>query len=453
MPVVLTRPHPIRTYAGEKSSNPFAIGDPARPLRVAIDRSSAISGRALDLVLELATSGHVEMWSTANEGLDASVGLGVGPSAGDSIPVTIQFRDGSSSLSGIWPKEQWERDIDEHANRTTQPRSTLEPRFLAAAALMDRVDGLITGDLDFGPASGLASRANPITPEAACALIGLVTRLRGDFIGSPVSRSLLYFLVTRGVLPEGWRWFSACVASSHATTDDFLLNVGQSGHERIARAMVSRDRCLMHSFAGKGDTASEDAAYYFDVELLMLSSALDAVAQVAHVAHSVKDDPWNVGWRRGRWRKALKKAAKPLWAMTEPGTSERDAIELVALLRNTIHGEGMRKIGVRGPGLVDDQLAISSAVATRLEPVVDRVGGADAWGFTLGQYPRLSPAPFAQRIVPLVAEAMNSLMRATEVERLPGADPPTLLSGPPITDDLFRRDLTDRLLLLTGLAP
>ena len=41
-----------------------------------------------------------------------------------------------------------------------------------------------------------------------------------------------------------------------------MINVGQSGLERMARAVVSRDRCLGHDFDGKGDMAAEDAAYY-----------------------------------------------------------------------------------------------------------------------------------------------------------------------------------------------
>jgi hypothetical protein len=453
MAVVLSRLHPIRTYGRATQTDAFAIRGPTRPLRIAIDRSSAPAGPALDLVLELAAAGHAELWSTEDEGVDATVNIGVGPSADNSIPVCIQHRDGRQTLLGIWPKAQWERHIEQHVTTTGQPRAIVEPRFLAAAALMDRVDALVVGDLDFGHASGLASHANPMSPEGACALIGLVARLKDDFTVARVSRSFFHFLVARALLPAGWRWFSACVASSHATTDDFVLNVGQSGHERLARAFVSRDRCLGHDLGGHGSSAADEVAYYFDVELLMLSSALDAVAHVAHVAHSVDEDVRSVGWRRGRWRHALKKVAPPLWGMTEYETPERDAIELVALLRNTIHGAGMQQIAVGGTGSIGNQLAISANVAEELLPIVDRHGGASAWGLTPGPYPRLVPAPFAQRIVPLVARAMNTLMSATEVDRLLGVNASTLLSEPPITQDLFRPDLTERLLLLAGLAP
>jgi hypothetical protein len=48
---------------------------------------------------------------------------------------------------------------------------------------------------------------------------------------------------------------------------------------------------------------------------------------------------------------------------------------------------------------------------------------------------------------------MNSLMRLTEVERLAGVDAAELMTGPPVTDELFHPDLIKRLLLLTGLGP
>jgi len=371
----------------------------------------------------------------------------------NSIPVTTEYSDGRRSLGGIWPSDQWTRFIDEYTARSGAARSAVEGRFLVAAALMDRVDGLVVGDLDFGTAATFAARANPMTPETACALVGLAARLRTDFSIAPVPRSLFHFLVARGLLVEGWRWFAACAASSHATNDDTMINVGQSGLERMARAVVSRDRCIGHDFNGKGDMAAEDAAYYFDVELLMLSSALDSVARVAHVAHVVKGETYSVGWRREKgWRKALKKAAPKLWAETEPGTLARDAIELVAVLRNTIHGEGMRKITVGTESSLDNQLEIAQSDATALDAILSRHGGSGEWGLTPGSHARLQPAPYAQQIVPLVAQAMNSLMRLTEVERLPGVDSAALMTGPPVADELFRSDLTERLLLLTGLA-
>jgi hypothetical protein len=65
---------------------------------------------------------------------------------------------------------------------------------------------------------------------------------------------------------------------------------------------------------------------------------------------------------------------------------------------------------------------------------------------------RLQAAPYAQQIVPLVAQAMNSLIRLTEVERLAGVDAAELMTGPPVSEELFHPDLTKRLLLLTCLA-
>jgi hypothetical protein len=48
---------------------------------------------------------------------------------------------------------------------------------------------------------------------------------------------------------------------------------------------------------------------------------------------------------------------------------------------------------------------------------------------------------------------MNELMCATEVERLPDTDPSDFLTGPPASGEMFQPVVTERLLLLTGLAP
>jgi hypothetical protein len=453
MAVVLPRIHPLRgDRLGAGLAGAMRAGRTSRPLRVALDRSSVVAGPALDLVLELGREGLAEIWSTEPEGVDATISIETRSASDDSIPVFIDHRNGRRTWARVWPMHQWERDIEAHATTTGQTRAVVEARFLVAAALMDRVDALIVGDLDFGRASRLAAQANPMSPETACALLGLVARLNEDFTIAPVSRTFFYLLLARGLLPAGWRWFSACVNSSHETGDDFLLNVGQSGHERVGRAIMSRDRCLGNAL----DLTSADAeetAYYFDAELLMLSSALDSVAQVAHVAHAVHEDARNVGWRRARWRKALRRSANALWLMTEPATPERDAIDLVALLRNTIHGEGMRVVTVGGREPARSQLTISSEVASALASILDRHGGASAWGLVPGVYPLLDPSPFAQRIVPLVAQSMNALMAGTEVERLTGAARQRLLHGPPDTNEIFRPDLTHRLLLLAGLTP
>jgi hypothetical protein len=451
MTVVLNRLNPIRHYGAGKPDSPFASDELRRPLRLAIDRSSAPGGPALDLVLELGRDGFIELWSTEDEGLDATVLIGVGPADKDTIPVSTKDKDGSGLLSGISPKRQWDRQIDEHAAKTGLPRDAVAARFLAAGALMDRVDGLIVGDVDFGPTGFLAAKANPLTPEAACALTGLVARVHGEYDAiTPVGRDFFHLLATRGMLPESWRWWSACVSST--SNHDYLMNVGQSVQERAGRAIVSRDRCLSSVFGGSAD-AGEEAAYYFDVGLLMLSSALDGTAHVAHVAHAVKGKKYDVGWRRKQWRKDLKKSAKPLWTLTELGTPERDAIELVALLRNTIHGEGMRKVGVGGMGPRHSQLAISPEIAADLQPIIERHGGLDAWGVSVTPFQLVAPEIFVQQIVPLVVQALNSIMRVTEVELIPGANPATLLHGPPVTEELFKPALTQRLLLLAGLTP
>jgi hypothetical protein len=446
--VVLNRPAPIGVRP-DREKSPVGAADRRRELVVAIDRSSVRSSAAVDLIIELASAGHAELWTTGSDDADMTVNIGVGYADPDSIPVTNTRRGGGGSYTAIWPKVQWETDIAEHVEQTGEPISAVRGRFLAAAALLDEVDALVVADVDFGGAQSLAKRANPMLPEDACALLGLVLRLRGQS-GAPIPFNEFQFLVSRALLPAGWRWFSACLQSSRAGGDEATSHIAQSAFERVARALLSRDRCLEATLWGHGRGAADSAAYYFDVELLMLSSGLDSIAQVGHQAHSVPGDLHSVGWRRKEWRRNLAKAAPALWSASELNSPARDAIEIVALLRNTIHGEGMRQVAVQASTGIEGHLGVSKAIAARLEPTLERHGGAAAWGLRTGDSSLIAPAPFCQRLLPMVTTAMDELMALTDVERLAGVQPASLMTAGP-SDGWFDPTITSRILLLAGL--
>lgn len=450
MSVLLGRLHPIRTYAQPERDTPFDSRHAHRPVRVAIDREFVRDRPAVDLLVELSSQGYVELWSTRDEG-HAWIRIGDVAGPDDSVSVDTTWPDGRQSRSGIWPASQWDAAVAEQSERRGLDPAQVRSRLMLAAACMERVDALVVDDFDFVPSERLAARSNPMSAESTCALVGLVLRLRGDYGPVPVGAASFYSLVARALLPAGWRWFSACVASSSETGDDYLVNVGQSAIERLSRAVVSRDRCIGHAQDPRASASAEEAAYYFDVELLMLSSAMDSIAHVANASHGVLDRTDLVGWRRKDWRKALSKHAPPLWEATEEGKRDRDAIEIVALLRNTIHGEGMRDVAVGTASSLENRLGISPKIAEQLAPLVERNGGAEPWGLSIGPaIPTLSPGPFCQRLLPVVAESMDRLMTLTAVEQLPGVEPGELMTTAPL-DNIFEPRITERLLLLAGL--
>ena len=79
----------------------------------------------------------------------------------------------------------------------------------------------------------------------------------------------------------------------------------------------------------------------------MLGGCFDAAAAVADAAHQLDSRPANIGFRQPEWRKSLRARAPELHQLTEAGTPVRAVIDLVAQLRNTIHGDPPQNVESR----------------------------------------------------------------------------------------------------------
>jgi hypothetical protein len=65
----------------------------------------------------------------------------------------------------------------------------------------------------------------------------------------------------------------------------------------------------------------------------------------------------------------------------DDGTTARDALDLVALLRNTVHGEALRTVAAKYASRpLQNVLLLPTDQEHQLLAVVDRRGGNDAWG-------------------------------------------------------------------------
>ncbi len=131
-------------------------------------------------------------------------------------------------------------------------------------------------------------------------------------------------------------------------------------------------------------------------------------------------------------------------------------IEIIALLRNTIHGAALQGIAFQGrPARSRENLIIvPEPLAPRLLPAVRRRGGLAHWGIRNPHRSAyvIDPGLFMEALVPAAAHALNKIMRRTEVERLPGVNVRKLRSRPPISaDDTFSTRSRERVRLLAGL--
>jgi hypothetical protein len=204
----------------------------------------------------------------------------------------------------------------------------------------------------------------------------------------------------------------------------------------------------------------DEAHFYLDVVLMQLSGAFDVLARVAHLANGMTGSYDRAGWRKRRWRRELASHDPDLAALTNEGMAARDAIELISLLRNTIHGEALQGIQVSGhlPRqrlLKEYVFRVPANEETRFIAAVQRRGGFERWGVQslYGHMFVVAADRYVEAVIPDAARAMGRLMRATKVEDLPGVGLSARLTAtaPNDLNSPFNRPTRNRLRLLAGL--
>jgi hypothetical protein len=221
--------------------------------------------------------------------------------------------------------------------------------------------------------------------------------------------------------------------------------------ERVLRA---RDRVHEQFKIPQDANTMDEAHFYFDVLLLQLFGAFDAAARVAHLAYGISGRYDSASWRKPEWRKKLAVKAPVLEDVTRDGRAARDAIEIVALLRNTIHGEALQGVTLRRSGSTSYVFRLPARETPRLVAAVRRRGGFDRWGITLlgGNEYLVSADRFVEAVVPDSFRALNRIMRATDTRLLPGVAGAAVRSTPPAgRDSPFSTLIRRRLRMLGGL--
>jgi hypothetical protein len=435
----------------------FGRGALARPLRIYIDAENTARSDALDLLVSFAAHDHVEVLATDGSTPDRAV---VGPldTKHGYRPFNVERADGSGFISGV------AGNAPDIAIQYAEPGQEAEAERLmtfAQAAADHGSDALVTGSsllLDGFPRN-LVKEANPMTPASAVALLGLFLRAREDSVFSiegnfreGMDRETFYFILMRDLTPSGWRWFSGCVANAQHTGDDGLMMIAQSAMERIEHALRARDRLHERLQLPPTRETATDAIFYFNVLLLLLGGALDALALVAHRTHGINMDEHLVGWGRAQWTRELRHVDQPLAQMMDQGQPHRDARDLVAVMRNTIHSEALRSVTWHVAGTRDERITVPAAVTDHLEKIVSRLGSSAEFGLSRESDGRayVEPGMYVEAMFPVVMGAVNAVMDATPVESLPGVQAGALMREPP-DDAFFSAARRSRVRLFSGL--
>jgi hypothetical protein len=386
----------------------------------------------------------------------------------DVLQFTIRSADKVTS-GGIWFSCQREERTRELLGIAMTP-DLLRGMRLAAVAQEVKADAFVTADpllLRNRHVSALA-RGNVRSVEEAVALVGLLLRSRGDYVVWPEAlppwgygRWGFYFGLARALLPAAWRWFSASVASGLHGGAASPPSLGDATLRRVYRSLRCRD--LIHLEVAKPDRrdVAEEALLYLDSLLVALGGAFDVVAQVAHLAYGLRGESRYASWRarNDNWLLRLANVDANLAARMAPGTEGRDSLDLLATLRNCLHGEalGLVTVGFSGEGgrvLV----TVPDGEAAQVRDVVQRYQPAHSFGIEeLGSGLAFRPEVLCEAIVPWAIATLDGLMAATDVTRLPGAVTKPLRTGPRpdgegrMAPGVFAAETSQRLRLLAGL--
>jgi hypothetical protein len=447
---------PRHRRSGEERSA-FARGSNERKLRIVVDRATVPEQDALELLLGLGHHPSIELLSTRAEGF-AHLDIGLIDLHKDKASAIIRRPDGSRTHFAVWPPHTSEafaeQSLCDHPD-LGDADEILRVLLLASASRDRGADALVTASpvlVDPALRGPVASDSNAMPVEAALALIGLYLRARDDFtlrrlpgLRESFDRGLFYWVLARELLPNAWRCTSAGGQHKQATGDDRVFQLFISVITRLDRGLRSRDRLHHQLKLEQNNDTADEALFALDTFLVFLFAAFDAVGRAAYLTYGL--DPsrlHKVSWRRAWRTRQLAPVAASLAQLMDDGTAARDALDLVALLRNTVHGEALRTVFAKSSSRpVQNVLLLPKEQERQLLAIIDRQGGNDAWGIRKPSVFGVSMQMdvFVESVLPMAVNALDRLLGGIEVERLAGVQPTTLPTGPPADDP--RNELGD----------
>jgi hypothetical protein len=436
----------------------FGSGEAWRPLRLVLDEDTLTPGESADLL----AFGHYPEVELIRTALDAVPRLEIQEPTEDFVPIRT-IGDGVGVFWVSHAARLRARAQEVAGESEVSEEDAYRALVLAGGAEESDADGLVT-NREFLRADRVRQQAPVYTPAEAMALVGLALRLHGnesigaDLADLRLSGSTYHFVLGRELTHAGWRWFSGCVATSHATNDDTAINLGEAALERFQRVLQIRDRLHAQAKIPSTPTVGDELVFQFETLLLFLSATFDAAARVAHLVY-FGGEYEEAGWRRGGWAKQLATAEPRLAALVAEGTLGGTVLKLISRIRNTIHGEALRTITLQsGERPAENPVELDAKDAAKTVTDILSLGDDPAvWGLR-EEHRRtyLSVDRYAESLLPHAVSILNDLMAATAIERLPAVEPQKLMIPPANTpsskplEDMFSFEIRRRVRQLGG---
>jgi hypothetical protein len=287
-------------------------------------------------------------------------------------------------------------------------------------------------------------------PKDALALTALYLREQDEFVvwrrtdGTTfyLDEDLYYWVGMRELLPASWRWYTACIQESSATSDAKLKRLAESMLIRVQRGFQARDgfHATFNRIQNQGNSRSSVAT--LDTMLVLLMGAVDITARIAHNILSLTTPTYLAGWQKDKWRRQVGQVDASLAGLYATNSRNLHALTILRLLRNTVHGEAIRNLPTRlSGGSIQTEIQLPADEEDDILASMDALGGRAAWGArtaTSGDV-LINPSVFVERLWPEILRLLNETMNATPVERLSNvhltpadcAPPPDSTDGTP----------------------
>ncbi len=270
------------------------------------------------------------------------------------------------------------------------------------------------------------------TVTEALAITGLYLRIQRRYIADadPINykftfnKGLMTWVASRALLPEGWRWMSACVAHSGHTGDDTFTHYAGTVHHRLERALVARDDLFVALNQPQNNDTADDALTALDSILINLAACLDVTARVYNHCLATGAPAYQVGWRRNQWLNTVR-SVDPTATVLLEDPAFTNLITIVGELRNTVHGAALNPLGISDAGSMvrtDTMVGLPADRLTELLDAMDALGGRSSWGVQ-ERIPGRAHAELdvvCERLIHEVPVVLNRIMKLTPVENLAG---------------------------------
>lgn len=263
----------------------------------------------------------------------------------------------------------------------------------------------------------------------ALAILGLYLRAQGEHpvaLRHNFNRGLFFWVGTRELLPEAWRWFGACVQYGIGSDDDSLDILAGSLLQRVQRALEARDAVHLALNRPQNNDTQQNALSHLDTVLVFLMAAIDVAARVAHrVLVLPTEDEFGAGWQKtwkGGWLEQVRARQSALADVVRPGSAGSDVLTIVRLLRNSVHGAALQGTAlIAGATPMQTLVGLPASDEASLLVCMESLGGSSTWGVRHAEsyHVLMDPGVFVDRLFSEVLALLNQLMANTPVERLP----------------------------------